>query len=304
MSRPVYSDPATEYQIATSEVGVVAPPLHRLVWVMGPDAVEFLQGILSQDLTGDPVARTFLLEPTGRVVSVGWVLVGADRVGLAVDGAMAETVAEKLGHYKIRVKADISVDHRPGYELWGPESTEVIDRGWVERDGVVEAAIPLPGLARVLVVGDDPPAHLPRLGSDVVTAVRVEAGEPLPSRDFDEAVLPHETGLVGEAVSFTKGCFLGYELVERVEARGAHSPRRLMGLAVTRNVIPPEGAEVWAGDRRVGRMTSVVESWGVGAPIGLVLARRGTEPGDEVEVRWQGGSAPAVVRPLPMRPSL
>jgi glycine cleavage system aminomethyltransferase T len=69
---------------------------------------------------------------------------------------------------------------------------------------------------------------------------------------------------------------------------------------MTRNVLPPEGAEVWAADRMCGTLTSITESLGVMAPIALSLLRREVSSGDEVEVRWPGGATPAIARELPL----
>ena len=102
-------------------------------------------------------------------------------------------------------------------------------------------------------------------------------------------------------MSFTKGCYLGQELVSRIETRG-HVNRHLRGVVITRNVLPPEGAQVWSVERAVGTLTSVSESPGIGAPIGLAMLRREVTPGDEVVVRWEGGETPAIVRALPMSP--
>ena len=132
-------------------------------------------------------------------------------------------------------------------------------------------------------------------------AVRVESGEPEVARDLDERTIPQETGeLADAAISFDKGCYLGQELAARIDSRGRVN-RTLRGLEVRTNLLPPEGADVWS-ERKVGRITSVAESLELMAPVGLSLIRRGTDPGDEVWIRWQDGEAPARVRVLPMVP--
>ena len=92
---------------------------------------------------------------------------------------------------------------------------------------------------------------------------------------------------------------LGQELVARIDSRGRVN-RHLRGIVVTRNVLPPEGAEFWLDDRMCGTLTSVSESLGVMAPIALCLLRREVESGDDVEVRWEGGATPAIARELPL----
>ncbi len=303
MNRPSYGDVTAEYR-ALRHAAAVVEGTHDLVTVDGPDAATFLQGILSQDIEAmspGEVARSFLLNPSGKLTALLWVLRGSDWVGLFADRGKGESVAETLTYYRIRVKAEVSTDSRPVWSMVGPESevTMGIDGGWVERDGSILAAAPLPGLGRVIVAGDVRVGGQPMAGSVAMAAVRVESGEPVMGVDVDEKTIPQETGLVPEAVSFTKGCYLGQELVARIDSRG-HVNRQLRGIVMTRNVLPPDGAEVWLDDRMCGTLTSVTESLGVMAPIALCLLRREVEPGTEVEVRWDGGSTPAIARELPL----
>lgn len=294
-----FGDVTAEYRALRTAAGIVEPA-RDLVWVEGPDAVRFLQGLVSQDVEAmgpGEVRRSFLLGPQGKLRGLLWVLRAEGRVGLAVDPGLGERVVADLATYRIRVKAELRAEERGRWEVWGPEAPP--GEGWVEEAGVLRAWLPLGGLRRVLEVGGEPPTGLPRAGTLAATAVRVEQGEPVMGRDVDESTIPQETGLTGEAVSFTKGCYLGQELVARIDSRG-HVNRLLRGIAVTRNLIPPEGATVRAGDREAGTVTSVCESLTVGAPIGLCLLRREVEPGAEVTVTWPGGETPAVVRALPM----
>lgn len=303
MNRASYGDVTSEYR-ALRNAAAVVEATHDLVRVYGPDASSFLQGILSQDLeamTPGEIRRSFLLNPSGKLTALLWILKGAEQVLIFCDAGLGESVAETLGYYRIRVKADVSTDERPVWSLVGPDALELLGVGdeWTERDGVVLAPAPLTGLARVIVAGDLPVSGLPRAGAVAMTAVRVEAGEPVMGVDVDEKTIPQETGLVPAAVSFTKGCYLGQELVARIDSRGRVN-RHLRGVVMTRNVLPPDGAEVWSDDRMCGTLTSVTESLGVMAPIALCLLRREVAPGDELEVRWPGGTTPAIARELPL----
>ncbi len=302
MLRDSYGDVTGEYRALRNSAASVAGT-HDLVWVEGPDAATFLQGILSQDIDAmvpGEVGRTFLLNPQGKLTAILWALRGPDRVGLICDAGLGETVAERLNYYRIRVKAEVRVDDRPVWSLIGPEARtilEVADR-WGDSDGATIVPAPLRGLDRVIVAGDPAMSDQPQAGSIAATAVRVEAGEPVMGVDVDEKTIPQETGLVPDAVSFTKGCYLGQELVARIDSRG-HVNRHLRGIVMTSNVLPPEGAEVWNDDKQLGELTSVTESLGVMAPIALSLLRREAEPGDPVEVRWPDSTTPAIVKELP-----
>lgn len=298
-----FGDVIGEYRAITGAAAVVTGA-HDVVWVEGRDAVRFLQGIISQDVEalGEwSVARSFFLSPQGKLRALLWVAKAPERVALIVDAGRGETLAEDLEYYRIRVKAAIHLEERPIWEVWGPDalSTTGVGPDWEVRDDGAAIPMPMRGLDRVLLIGGTRPG-LPRAGRLAVTAVRVEYGEPVFGVDVDEATIPQETGLTDESVSFDKGCYLGQELVARIDSRG-HVNRHLRSLAVTRNVLPPEGAPVYEGERQVGVMTSVSES--LASPVGLVLLRREVEVGAEVEIRWDGGSVPAVVRSAPLQPA-
>jgi folate-binding protein YgfZ len=292
-----YGDVTHEYRAARSEAGRV-DGLYELVWFGGADAVSFLESLLSQNIEAQPpgtVRRSFLLEPRGHITALLWVLRGEDRVGLLTDAGYGQVVADTLARYRIRVDVDIELDGRPLVTVVGPQSPLV--EGWSEEDGVLTAGIPLAGNRRSVTTADP---DLPKVGTLAWTAVRVEAGAPVMGVDVDSDTMPHETGLVPQSVDFTKGCFLGQELVARVDSRGGNAPRKLMGVIVTTNVIPPAGAEIVKGDKVVGKLTSPAESLTLRSPVGLSLLRREVEAGDALVIRWEGGEATAAAAELPM----
>ncbi len=298
MTAPVsYGDVTHEYRAARSEAGRV-DGLYELVWFGGADAVSFLESLLSQNIEAQPpgtVRRSFLLEPRGHITALLWVLRGEDRVGLLTDAGYGQVVADTLARYRIRVDVDIELAGRPLVTVVGPQSPLV--EGWSEEDGVLTAGIPLAGNRRSVTTADP---DLPKVGTLAWTAVRVEAGAPVMGVDVDSDTMPHETGLVPQSVDFTKGCFLGQELVARVDSRGGNAPRKLMGVIVTTNVIPPAGAEIVKGDKVVGKLTSPAESLTLRSPVGLSLLRREVEAGDALVIRWEGGEATAAAAELPM----
>lgn len=292
---PSYGDVTSEYRAARSEAGQVEG-LYDLVWFGGADAIDFLENLISQNVADQPVGsvrRSFLLGPRGKVTALLWVLRDQDRVGLVTDAGYGEVVAAGLDRYRIRVDVSIDADPRPLLTVVGPDSPEV--DGWND-DGVLTAGIPLAGNRRSITTAD---LGLPKVGNLAWTAVRVEAGEPRMGIDIDDSTIPQETGLVPQAVDFDKGCYLGQELVARIDSRG-HVNRRLMGVKVATNVIPPSGAELISGDRVVGTLTSPAESLSLRCPVGLSLVRREVEAGSEVELRWNGETIPARVDDLPL----
>jgi folate-binding protein YgfZ len=107
--------------------------------------------------------------------------------------------------------------------------------------------------------------------------IRIEAGEPVMGIDVDEGTIPQETGLVEEAVSFSKGCFLGQELVARLDSRNGRVNRHLRRVRLDRLITVP-AAVADAG----GSITSVAST--AGGAVGLGLLHRRINPGDEIVV--------------------
>lgn len=299
-----FGDVTAEYLALRSSAALVEGRLD-VVWIRGEDSVSFLQGILSQDVAamGDgDVTRTFLLQPNGKLECLAWVFRDSDGVGLVVERGWGESTRATLARYLIRVKAQVTVEERAISELWGPHASMVLaDHGLATADGWKNdvLAFPLHHLPRFLVLG--PVSWSPevaRAGRLAIEAVRIEGGEAMNGVDINEATIPQETGLVGETVSFTKGCYLGQELVARIDSRG-HVNRHFRGLAMASNVLPPTGAILVVEEKTVGTLTSVAESLTQRAPIGLALVRREVAPGDDVMVQWESGSVRARVVALP-----
>ena len=117
---------------------------------------------------------------------------------------------------------------------------------------------------------------------------RIEAGVPLQPADIDDRTIPQEAFLELEAVSFTKGCFLGQELVCRIDSRG-HVNRFLRHITSIEGEWPEPGAEIVVDGKVVGEITSVApRELGVGA---LGYVRLEVEPPAAAELRSPGSSA-------------
>ena len=309
--RADYGDVTGEYLAARSGHGIVSG-FSELVWASGVDTVSFLDGQVSQDVVAmgeGTVARSLLLEPRGKLLALLWLLRGSDRVGLLVGGGGSKGLIEELERFRFRVDVEFEVDDRPVIEVWGRDAESTVLRagftignGWLETGETVTAS--LPGtLRRVVLLGADETALQAagalRVGGVAADTVRIEAGEPVMGRDVDEGTIPQESGLVSEAVSFTKGCFVGQELVARIDSRGRVN-RRLAGVVIGTNVVPPVGAEVVVADDVVGTLSTVGESLALRAPVALAMVHRSVVAGTEVQIRWPEGSTAATVRQLPL----
>jgi tRNA-modifying protein YgfZ len=122
--------------------------------------------------------------------------------------------------------------------------------------------------------------------ADTAEAIRIEAGVPLFHRDMDEETIPLEAGIESRAISFSKGCYVGQEVIIRVLHRGhGRVARRLVGLRLQSDVVPPAGARIRAGDREIGEVTSSTRSPALQTPIALGYVHRDfVEPGTKVAV--------------------
>ena len=239
----------------------IAPYRPDLVWFTGSDAERFLNDLISQeigDMTIGEARRSFLLGPDGKLNHLLWVLKSDDGFGLVTDPGRGAELATTLGRYRIRVEVEITEETRPVWLVMG------------EGDGY---SVSWPGQPRRLFVGDRP--DLPTGSEGDYELARVTAGDPAWGRDVNEKTIPHETGLVPAAVDFTKGCYLGQELVARINSRGANVPLPLRRLEADGDL--EAGATLVLGDGEVGRVTSAAGS------VGLGLVKRSIEPGAEVQ---------------------
>lgn len=137
------------------------------------------------------------------------------------------------------------------------------------------------------------------VGLEAWDIARVEAGRPEWGIDIDDSTIPQEANLDElHAVSYTKGCYVGQEVVARVHFRG-HVNRVLRGLRLADGKLPELRAQLLDHtDKIVGDVRSAVESPRLGA-IALGMVRREVEPGTVLPVRWDGGEASATVVALP-----
>ena len=261
------------------------------VTVSGPDTFSFLQVLVSADL--DPLAdgdavHSLLLRPQGKLdVDFRLLRVGPEEAWLDCAPGLGEQLAVSLTRFRIRVKAEIT--DRTG------------ELGMLSRVGAVDDGVTAPdGVHRIDTAwGYDlvgPRDALPQVGELVdpvaYEAWRIEQAIPVQPADVDDTTIPQEAFLEADAVSFTKGCFIGQELVCRIDSRG-HVNRFLRRVADIEGDWPPVGAEIVVDGRVVGSLTSVAPAELPTGALGYV--RREVEPPTSVELRWDGGSARAVV---------
>jgi folate-binding protein YgfZ len=140
-----------------------------------------------------------------------------------------------------------------------------------------------------------------RAGYRAIEALRLEAGVAWFGADYDQRVIPHEAGIEESHISYTKGCYTGQEIVERVRSRGQVN-RRLTGLAFSGPDVPGPDTPLMADGETVGRVTSAAYSPLAGRAIGWGYLRRELrEPGERLQ--WERGEAEVIALPLGEPPS-
>jgi folate-binding protein YgfZ len=297
--------------------------------VEGRDRVSFLQGMLSNDVKaltpGQGCAAAFL-DAHGKVMALLRVYALADRLLLELPPRLTEKTLQLLDKYLISEKVSFEpMDEAYAVlSLQGPRAHALLEglAGMpVAADPHAHAEMILGGIkARVIqrsefgplpgfflwVAPDDSPALTRSLleagavpvNDEAAEVLRVEGGELIFGVDVDETVLLPELRRE-DLISYTKGCYIGQELVARVKYRG-HVNRALAGLRLEGETVPPPGAPVMADGKEIGRVTSSTRSLALGLPIALgYLRREHLEPGTQVTVGAGEPLIPARVAALP-----
>jgi folate-binding protein YgfZ len=218
--------------------GIAVRP-RSYVGVRGPDAEDFLQRMVSNDVTEAP-CEALLLTARARVIAPLVVVRRArDDFLLLTEPALGEVVLRHLTRMRLRDKVEVEIEeHTSHVVLDGRDGIPTTDYG--------EAAV------EVLDANLEP-----TLGEDELERLRVLAGTPRWGREIDDRILPAEAGLDESAISFTKGCYPGQEPVARQRYRGKVN-RELRVLALPPGDLPAYDADLTLDGKVVGRVTSAV----------------------------------------------
>lgn len=292
---------AHDYAILVEGAGLLDRSARGKLDVTGPDAAEYLQGQVTNDVPalepGD-ACYAALLDPKAHIQADMRILrAGPSELWLDTEPQTLEAVLAHLRMYKIGRQVEIAdrTSERALLSLIGPRAAEMAARAGEPAKVMpteLGADLLVPAEAAGTVRAALLEAGALQVGEEAAEVVRVERGIPRHGVDFGPDNLPGEAGITERAVSFTKGCYIGQEPVARMYHRGRPN-RTLRGLRLAAEA--PPGAPVSAGPKEVGRLTSSVSSPRLGA-IGLAILRREVESGDEVTV---GGEVTATVTDLP-----
>jgi len=282
---------------------VRAPHLGTIA-VLGPDRQNWLNGLVTSDLAkleSGRVSYGLVLVKIGRVLADVWVISAGDRLLVSAPRERIGMVREHFEKYLIMEDAshvDASDQFRWAF-AHGPRAARLV--GEVpQRHGAYGGVFDLTGLGGGAVVApkeklEDVLADMTR-ESDVVVGseedwevLRVRRFVPQFGVDFGDKNYPQEAALEKVAVSFSKGCYLGQEVVCRLEMRG-HVVKKIVPLRLAQGEPPAAGTEVRSKEGKVlGAISSAASD--DGAPVALAMIRLDfTQPGTELEVQGRGAT--------------
>ncbi|MGE0361757.1 MAG: folate-binding protein YgfZ [Vicinamibacterales bacterium] len=335
------SDASSHHALTTAAVVVVRAD-RGVIRATGADRASWLQGLLTNDVVALAPGQgcySAWLTPQGRMITDAIVLAEGDAVSLDVPGAIGDDLYRRLD--AAIFAEDVLLTDEGG--VWaslgvhGPHAAHIVSRtlhaiggadpatgetqlsSWSE---FANAALPdagrlfrhdpygVPGFCLRVprAAADGWTSRLRLAGAPVVAPAdlewaRIEAGRPEFPLDMDTDTIPLEAGIEDRAISFTKGCYVGQEVVVRVVHRGGgRVARRLVGLRLAGPAVPAPRAVIRQGAREVGHVTSAALSPRLGHPVALGYVRReAVEPGTTLTVDCDGTSVPATVSALPIR---
>ena len=304
-----YGDSTAEAAALRQRAGLVDLSFRDRLCLVGPDRIRFLNGQVTQDVKALAIGRgcyAALITAKGRMVSDLNLHVLADEVLVDCEPGFGTRVAERLSSFIIADDVQV-IDVTPHCGLLsvqGPGAADAVMG--------IAPALPREPFEHVVWKVDDlgeaclishprggsagfdlflpPPALAPfwnrlaesirraggcPVGWEALELLRIEQGIPRFGADMDETNLPPEAGIEKRAISYTKGCYTGQEIIARLRTYG-HVNRRLCGLRwpLEAQVFPKPGDRLWQGDRAIGHVTSLASSEALRSNIALGYIRR------------------------------
>lgn len=344
-----FGDVEREYAAIRREAGAaLLDSPHRGTLVVAGDPAqrrEFLNRMVTaelKDLAPGMARQAFWLNRKGRIDADLLMIELGDRMAIDLDIHQAAHTVRTLSEFIFAEDIEITDASQQFHHLalHGPRALEALSAACdsaplrlepLQATSIAVAGAPLiiarrdqtaaPGLELIMpshqasnvwdaLVAHDSSLARP-IGWHAFNIARIEAGTPLFNIDFGATNLPHETGggVLRERVSFTKGCYLGQEVVARMESRG-HSKSTLVGLRVQGDLLPVAGAQVFAREAEgdMGEQVGVVTSSTLSpmlsaAPIAFAMIRSAhARAGSTVIVNAEGEQALATIGPLQFWP--
>ncbi len=282
-----FGDPRPEFQALLATCGLYDLSTRAKITVAGGDRVRWMNGMVSnnvRDLTPGHGVYAFMLNAQGHVQADLYVFQRGDSLLVDAEGAQRVKILQLFDHYIIADDVEIAdaSDKLTAIGLTGPDSRRVLESAGITVPDLVhlqfaDTTWQHGGQAKKISVfraGEEAreswqlwiaPADVDELraallkagarpvGTTALNLFRISRGIPQFGIDIRERDLPQETGQT-RALNFTKGCYLGQEIVERIRSRGAVH-RQLTAFTVE-GELPAPGAKIVADQKEVGEITS------------------------------------------------
>lgn len=294
--------PAAAPAVETAIAPAGAPPLPALasiaedrttLVVEGSDRLVWLNGLVTCDLKklGEGLgAYGLVVAKNGRIQADIGVVQHGERLLLSVPSSRVEKLLAMFDTYLVMEDAEVTASADFCWiRVVGPGASELsatlpgaATLDWIGHGG---AAVIVPRDESAAALGDLARRGFARTDEATWALWCARLGVPRFGIDFDESTYPQEASLEKRAVSFTKGCYLGQEVVHTLEVRGRAARRLLPVLVETSDASATTtlaGAELSAGGAAAGKITSVVLDADAGRLVGLALAKVAAVSGDAV----------------------
>jgi folate-binding protein YgfZ len=302
MREETLASPQVQYEALRSGNGFVELFGWSCVIVAGADRQAFLNNFCTNDvkrLSPGESCEAFFTNVKGKIVGHGLVISTATELIVIGSPGQAARLIEHLDRYVIREDVQLrdATNERSVFLVTGESAAS--QAGTIEwrllgntRSGLRQTE--LSGRERLLETLFK--NGLTECDMAAFETLRIEAGTPLFGVDFVERNLPQEIGRDRQAISFTKGCYLGQETVARIDAMG-HVNQRIVGVRFDGSQVPAAGTELTHTDAKVGHVTSATLSPQLNAPLALAMVRREHQG---VGSRLESSAGPCEVIALPI----
>jgi folate-binding protein YgfZ len=319
-----WGNPQAEEEFARNSVALIDKNYRAYLSFTGSDRVRYLNAILTnniKDLANGQGNVSLLLSPQGRILAEIETYAFADKLFCFSYAMIRERLIETIEKYIIMDDVTLT-DETQQYgtlAFEGPQAAKIVSEltaidlaktNELSSTDATIGAIPcrivkrspdeIPGaefvverrqlesLWNVLESAVRKHGGGP-MGYSALSAHRLAQGVPWFGYDFGEKQIPHEAGLQDSHISYTKGCYTGQEIVERVRSRGQVNRQRVH-LIFTGASVPAPGEPLTLDGKEVGFVTRAAMRYSLGAPIGMAYIRRENAAAGS-ELRWTGGTA-------------
>lgn len=326
-----FTNPREEYAFAHNSVALIDKNYRAWFDLTGPDRARYLNAVVTnnvRDLAAGQATVSLLLNSQGHILAELEAYIFPDRIRIVTYAMIRGQTFATLD--KFIIMDDATLTDRTGeigaIALEGPRTAEVLaslgapavdalselsfleveisgvrcelvkrSPGGISGAEIVASTNDLPRLWQVILeavrkFGGGP------VGYEALNVLRLEAGIPWFGYDFDSTVIPQEAALENSHVSFTKGCYTGQEIVERVRSRG-HVNRKRVGVAFRGREVPAPKTPLLASGVEVGYVTRAGFSYALERPIGMAYLRS-EQNSLGARVSYSGGEAEVIALPL------